>query len=377
MSHRKIIVRLALWAVLFAVTLEVCARVDDTISYGASFWGRFDTSNLYMYDRLGKRGKPYAKYQKWKLNSLGYRGPDLQAGKFRIACVGSSETFGLYETEDNEWPRQLERELNRRANQPDFEVVNTAYAGMSIATSVTRIPEVMQKVQPKIVLIYPSVANYFWLPEVRPYSGKPPAEPKFKLRMISRIERLLEDNLPQAVQNGIRRIQMERAVRGFSQIIDRLPDENVQRFRKDMKELVHRIRSYGAEPVLITHATRFGSQVQPFERPFLTSWRRFYPMLKEDAFLDAELRMSQAMRELAANEKVMLIDAARQMPPGKRYFVEFVHFTDEGAHTLAKIVADGLSPLVGCGEQKYQTCVGGDRPKSVAAAAKLREVVAR
>lgn len=357
MTTKQIIIRVLFWIPIFVVTLELCARVDDFVTYGAPFWGRFDNEILYTYDDLGKRGKPYGQYQKWKLNSLGFRGPDLQPGKFRIACIGSSETFGLYEAKDNEWPRQLEKELNRRANQPEFEVVNAAYPGMALATSLARLPELMEKAQPKIVLIYPSVANYIWLPYLRPYSGKPPARKEFQIRMVDRFENLLKSSLPESIQDYIRKYQMERAARKFSKIMDRVPEKNVERFQADLKRITDEIRKYGAQPVLVTHATRFGSEVQPPERPLLTAWRKFYPMLKEDGFLDMEKRMSEAMRELGASEDIPVIDAARRMPPGERYFVEFVHFTDEGAETLAKVVADGLTPILRCTGEARQPCL--------------------
>jgi hypothetical protein len=48
---------------------------------------------------MGQHGRPNAQYLKWKLNSLGFRGPELDPGATRILCVGSSETFGQYESE--------------------------------------------------------------------------------------------------------------------------------------------------------------------------------------------------------------------------------------------------------------------------------------
>jgi hypothetical protein len=34
------------------------------------------------------------------------------------------------------------------------------------------------------------------------------------------------------------------------------------------------------------------------------------------------------------------------MPPGPKYFAEFVHFTDRGAQTMARIIANDLVPVV-------------------------------
>lgn len=62
---------------IFFLTLEACARIDDYITEGAPLLSPYNEDTLYTYDALGKRGRPYARYLKWSLNSLGYRGPEL------------------------------------------------------------------------------------------------------------------------------------------------------------------------------------------------------------------------------------------------------------------------------------------------------------
>ena len=34
------------------------------------------------------------------------------------------------------------------------------------------------------------------------------------------------------------------------------------------------------------------------------------------------------------------------MPGGPRYFTDYTHFTDEGAHTFARILAQEIQPLL-------------------------------
>ena len=123
----------------------------------------------------------------------------------------------------------------------------------------------------------------------------------------------------------------------------RLPEENVIRFRQDLERVIAMAKASGADIALVTHATLFGDEVRPEYRAVLRTWRKFYPMLAEDGFLDMERRLNAVVREAAArNQGVLLVDAARQMPGGHKNFVEFVHFTDEGAKTLARLVADHI-----------------------------------
>jgi lysophospholipase L1-like esterase len=69
-------------------------------------------------------------------------------------------------------------------------------------------------------------------------------------------------------------------------------------------------------------------------------------MLEEDGFLDMERRMNAAIREVAAQEHVPLIDVARDMPRGRTYFADYSHFTSAGAAIMAAHLADGLRPLI-------------------------------
>src|SRR5205823_3540189 len=96
--------------IIVVLTLELCARVDDYVTFGAPLFAPYNAETMYQMDAIGKHGKPNARYKKWQLNNLGYRGPDPQSGKTTILCFGSSETFGLYEAPGEEYPRQLERE---------------------------------------------------------------------------------------------------------------------------------------------------------------------------------------------------------------------------------------------------------------------------
>jgi lysophospholipase L1-like esterase len=42
----------------------------------------------------------------------------------------------------------------------------------------------------------------------------------------------------------------------------------------------------------------------------------------------------------------VLADAARVVPPGPRYFADFVHFSNAGAERMAALLAEKLTPLV-------------------------------
>lgn len=350
---RRYVVRGIVWAVLCGVTLEVCARVDDWAHDGVPFLAVYNSESLYMWDELGKTGKPNARFAKWRLNSLGFRGDEIVDGRIRVACVGSSETFGLYERAGGEWPKRLEIELNMRAGRDAYQVVNAAYPGMSIASTLIRLPRILREVDPQVIVVYPSFSSYIWLPWLEPRKHTTPPVPRFELRIAGRLRNLIKDALPAAVQHHLRRLEIHHAL-GDQQVMERLPGENVERFRADLERLIDAATEDNRKVVLVTHATRFGPEKQPDDDYYLVAWRRSYPIIREEGLLDMEARMNAVIRDLGRSRGLVVVDAAEVMEPGSKYFVEFVHFTDAGAEKLASLVADGLAELNHCTEHSEE-----------------------
>jgi hypothetical protein len=343
---RSRLIRSAVGTVTFILALEVCARLDDLMSYGAPFFSNYSFETMYTQDAIGKLGKPYARFRKWALNGLGYRSPDLDPTKIRIVCFGASETFGLYESEGNEYPRQLERELNRNVGADEFQVINVANPGESTWTAVQRAPEIAREISPVVAIIYPTPSLYIYPPRrEQRQSAQANASSFFEWRLPDRVWTLGKQVLPEVVQNKIRELAIMRSLR-LRPAMAELPQQNVERYRSDLRELVLVLREYRVEPVLVTHGSGIGPNWTDHERRLLTAWRRFYPDLKELGFRDMESRMNQAVRSVGQQEMVPVIEADRLIPPGPVYFADFTHFTDAGAHLMAIRVALQLEPML-------------------------------
>lgn len=345
MPRARLIVRTLGAALLALATLEVSARVDDYLTYGAPLTGYFDIQTLYEFDEIGSRGRPNAEFKKWKLNSLGFRGPDLEPGKLTVAVLGASETFGMFESEENEFPRQLERILQQRFGDT-VQVANIAYAGLSLGQSLIRLDETLQAVDPELLVVYPSLAAYIDAPKGDWRLSRRPQRSRFAIiRIEQRFWDLLKETIPQPLQTFARQLVTWQSGKSADPWPE-LPERNVKRFEEDLTELIERSQRRGVEVALVTHATRFGDRVRPEDQPFLTAWRKFYPQLAEDGFLKMEERLNGVVRDAAEARNLPLVDAASTMEPGAENFVEFVHFTDRGARRLAEIIADGIAPSV-------------------------------
>ena len=279
---------------------------------------------------------------KWKLNSLGFRGPELEPGKATVA-VFEPRRRSVCMSEGQEYPRQLERALRERLGADAVQVANLAYPGISIGQALIRLEQQLDAVRPAMAVAYPSVAAYVELPANGQWHlGRAPTGRRIPTpRLVERLRELLKRSVPEAIQTAIRARQADQAADG-DDVWQALPEENVEGFRRDLAAFLDAFERRGIPVALVTHATRFGDAVAPDERHLLIAWRKFYPQLAEDAFLDMERRLNAVIRDAARERGLTLIDAAAKMPPGPENFVEFVHFTDAGAGRLAAMIADGI-----------------------------------
>lgn len=342
-------IRVPAAVLLFLAVWEAGARVDDAWTNGAPLLGLYDQSILKTTDEFGIAGSPHARYLKWKMNSLGFRGPELERNRERILCIGASETFGLYEPEGQEYPAQLEREVNRRIGQARYQVVNGALPGQSLSSFARRASKVIREVRPAVTVLYPSLAIYIDPPPAVYNPGRPAPMPKFRLRIAGKIFTLLTDVIPVFIQTGLQRLQIRAQTRGRT-VLDRIPESSVLRFQSDMSEVLDILEDENVRPVLVTHATRFGSAITQEDRAQLTAWRSLYPTLKEAGFSDMEKRLNDVIRDQAVRRNLTLVDAPTLLH-GAGDFVEFVHFTPSGAQKLANAVADAILP-VGKGSER-------------------------
>jgi lysophospholipase L1-like esterase len=339
----KRIVRGVLAVLAFGLSLELCARVDDLIRYRAPFWSNYTYDSMFTVDALGRTGKPNASFRDYRLNSLGFRGPEIQPGGTRVVCIGASETFGLYEDPGQEFPRQLEFDLNTQSPATRYQVVNAGLVGQSIRTAAARIPQYVQEFHPQFAVVYPTPASYIWLPwiETTP-ATRAAAQSGLQLRSADKIRDATKRLSPPALLDYLRRKDIDREATAFGTARSTVSEESVTAFRSDLAKIVDVLRSNGVTPILVTHANRFGPTLSEKDREELTAWRRFYPMLTEHGFLDMEERMNDAIRSLAAEKSVALVDGARIVPQGDEYFGDAIHFTTKGSSNLAAAISQKI-----------------------------------
>jgi lysophospholipase L1-like esterase len=333
-------------AALFFVTMELAARLDDHLTFGAPLSGRYDMEQLFQPTPRGVRGVPNGRCMKWSLNSLGFRGTELQrfADQVRVVTYGASETFGIYEDVGREYPRALERVLNASDVGQRFEVINAGMPGMRVGSGVQLLRDIGASLHPDVVIVYPTPTHYIGV--TRPYcertvSARANSSPGFKARMGEKLKDRLKAALPRNGLTLMRKAGIWWDTRGEA-VVDRVDRASLDAFEHDLRCALGAIREAGAVPVLVTHANRFGAIRHPDDAYWLTGWRGQYPEMREGGFIDLENRANERIRATARGEKVILVDAAAALSGVPESFADHAHFTNEGADRLGRLLADAV-----------------------------------
>jgi hypothetical protein len=340
---------LVVLALVCVLSAELVARVDDYLRYGIPLSAVPDEGrDLTLRDSLGVRGRPHGRYRWWHLNAYGFRAPEMtptpRPGCVRIVILGASETFGLYESPDMDYPAQLRSELAARGC---YEVVNAAIPGASLRSMLVLWRRWVSPFQPQIVVIYPNPSFYLSVeapgtPERsgesrRPRAEKPP--PWWTPRLIDRAHRAF--HYPDVVQR--RRLAhwlaADLAGRDSTWLFDRVPTDRLAGFESDLDSLVLAIRVDDVEPILVTHAMPFTRQPRSSDADLLQAWRHYYPRATTETLLAFDSAAAESTRRIGEQQGVAVVDAAAELGGRSTYFVDFTHFTDRGARAVADLLS--------------------------------------
>jgi len=344
--------RAALWlsvALTCVGSAELTARLEDRLRLGIDWLAVPDHDrDLILHDDLGIRGRPNGRFKKWSLNRFGFRHREMSLDPrkdcMRDIVLGASETFGLYESPDKEYPAQLEAVLRR---VECHEVVNAAIAGLTLKGQIRLWESWVSKFRPDVVVVYPTPG--FYLANFAPKFPEPPSDdpgplpPWWTPRLIERAKDVFD--FPDFIQR--RRVEgrlasLTRTEPGWA--FPSLPTDRLALFEADLATLTDLIQAMGARAVLLTHATRFGSTRKADDEEALKAWRQFTPKASNEILLEFEERAAELTRQVANRKHAALVDVRAVMNGRREWFAEgdAVHFNDAGAAVIADLIAQCL-----------------------------------
>jgi hypothetical protein len=121
-----------------------------------------------------------------------------------------------------------------------------------------------------------------------------------------------------------------------------VPGERLTQYDTDLRTLIGSVRAIGAVPVLATHANIFMGQPVP-NGDLLVTWQKFYPRATGSVLIAFDSLARQTTIRVGADSGLVTVDAAHALASAPRSaFVDFVHFSDDGAARIATLLTDGV-----------------------------------
>jgi hypothetical protein len=336
--------------------LEIGARADDWVRFGTPWLApAVRLEELLVRDSLGMHARSGGWYRHFRINAMGFRGPEprrLAAGERPVVVSGASETFGLMESPGMEWPAQLQARLDAQCGVERPDVLNAAFAGMSLPTVTQDIGRRVAPLRPAFVVYYPTPTQF--LESAVPVAATPLPRGEtpgtlspLRLRFLPRLRDQLPEAMPELVRRQLRRsvIETARAGQPADWVFRDVPTDRMDAFGQALRRFVGVAKGAGARLLLVQHANFVGNVTTATAEDslYMLQWQRFYPRAEADVIVEFDRRAADVVRQVATDSSVLLIDVRDELQQQRRAaFRDVSHFSDTGAKILASAVADSL-----------------------------------
>jgi len=281
--------------------------------------------------------------------------PDLT-----LVFLGGSTTEDIYDDENNRFPylagHLLEESTGLRVNS-----YNAAKSGNDSLHSLDVLLNKVVPLKPDLVAMMHNINDLSILLFEKSYWNRNPSrspliEKKPDWRTVGKnlqetfqlARDLVVPNLYAALHRllhaeGKSQADEFQQVRG--QKIEVNQDYLVREFTLNLQTFINICRARGITPVLLTMPSRLKDDPDPLIRRLMQRLEEQNGITYRD-FKGAFDRFNQTIREVAAQNRVLLIDLAQEIPQEKEYMSDVAHYTPAGSRLVAQKIAAGLSPLL-------------------------------
>ncbi len=306
--------------------------------------------NLKMVLRWGGGLSPARPWEGvfWSSNSWGFRGPEFSVkkpeGVIRIVSLGASTTEGSqrdYET----YPHFLQQELDRIFPAQKIEVINAGHQAQGIDDLLEILRQRVLPLKPDIVIFYEVANNIGWNEFLR--TPLPCNVGACASMIYSGVHGLLRKHSALFMLIAPRLRWANHIPPPWPHEFDESsPKRNAEHYREALRAIVRETLDHGSRIVLSSFVTLAHEGLRvPYDynfQVFQDLHRRWYP------FTPGELERiydyyNRAVRDVAKEFLVPLVDAANEFPRDPKYFpFDIIHFSPEGNRILASIFARHL-----------------------------------
>ena len=362
---RKVIVKnfltVAISLLLSFVLLEGLLRIFQPIEYqvrGNKIWLPQDRKFQQTNDKTDKLDKIIYTSR----NHMGFRGeppPKNFAEYLTIIAIGGSTTACELISDNKTWSDLLAVKLKSKFKS--LWLNNAGLDGHSTYGHIVLMEDYIIKIRPKVVLFLVG-ANDIGLETPRIYDQDQFKKPLTGLvaplwdRLVNKSEVLIyginfcrffkakKRGLTHTLWNFHEMNQFDIPAEEIPLIMLEQKQKYLTPYAERLNILIEISRQNSIEPILITQPSVLGDLFDPttginLARVNSTGWNgKVYWQVLE--------LYNDVARNIAAEQKVGLIDLAREMPKRTEYYYDIYHFTNAGCDNVADIIYQNLYKLL-------------------------------
>lgn len=296
-------------------------------------------------------------------NAIGLRGPNFPKNpeKFiKIFTVGGSTTACVTLTDGKTWPDALSRNLKGSADHPIW-LNNAGIDGHSTFGHQILLESHLKKFKPDFV-VYLIGINDMGRDDLNEFdTSMIKAGLSLRNKVVAASEVLSTGQVLlrtiRAHDRGLNHV-LDHDLTTLAKVVESDAQKNaylaphtekyVAAYRTRVKLLVARTIEMGSQPVLVTQPALMGNAVDPTTGinmgPLVFAWGGD-PASAGLKWQALEL-YNDVVRDVAKEQGLILIDAAREMPKDSAYYIDWFHYSNAGAQVMADLIGRGLQPHV-------------------------------
>lgn len=287
------------------------------------------------------------------INSRGFKGPEVEVPKpgnvFRIVTIGNSCTFGP-SNDTLTYPRVMETMLNRYLHDNHcpmysrIEVVNVGVIGYNYERVLKRLDEHLD-LDPDLITIYLG-----WNQTIQ---RADPRKSQFMYRNLA-LYRIFYHFFINRHETGLQEEYGKTTVYNPDDpAVDSFRKYSFEYDIKDLDELMERISDSDTATriAIISLAGMMDNKVRPDQRTMDLA----HPLSSTNNLFVWDVlikKYNYALKVYANEHNIIFVDfneyAFRTLHPRSYYFVDAIHFTDEGYRILGTFLAHQLIPQITC-----------------------------
>jgi lysophospholipase L1-like esterase len=313
-------------------------------------------------------------------NSEGMRGSEFSSDdNYRILVFGGSTTECLYLDQTEAWPQLVQDRLNQNGKDLPVWVGNVGKSGNTSREHVLQFRHLLAQypnIDTAILLVGGNDLN-LRLARGDGYTPDYLADPGLLSALMRNAFRLLPQRDPNAryyeqtaigrmlgilrqsqtelnttaaieVEDNVGKIyNNRRKERKNAPIEETLPDltSGLGEYSRNLNTIIDLAQAHQVRLILLTQPSMYRSDLTPEEKDLLwfgwSSGRKFYYSV--EAMAEGLARYNQKLLEVCQQRQVECVDLASALPKDTTIFYDDLHFNENGAAQVAKIVADYMA----------------------------------